>query len=168
VHIGSATVDEYTVDEYQTDQHKTDEELMQDMLDAAEWACDLLGHENAVFLIRRKGQYLGKVSAMHLWHYNSDIERHLRLEYGVGVYSVCANVDGAIRGKHRTFRIGTRGQQRHAERERDLAQQDANTGDNEEDHDDLGAASETESEKLSRVLGEFLEMLASTSPRRRR
>ena len=150
------------------DDYKTDDERMQEMLDAAEWANDLLGHDNAVFLIRRRGQYLGKVSALYLRTYDSHIERHLRLRYGVGVYSVCANVDGAIRDRHREFRIGTYAEQRRADRERERAEEQEAMSVDEESRDDLRTPSETESEKLSRALGKLLDMLAGTAPQRRR
>ena len=150
------------------DDYKTDDELLLEQMNAAEWANDLLGHDNAVFLIRRKGQYLGKISAMDLDLDGTHMERHLREAYGPGIYSVCANVDGAIRDKHREFWIGTPAQRRRADHERALAEQQEATNSGEEAHDDLATASETESEKLSRVVGEFLTMCASMPPAKRR
>jgi hypothetical protein len=149
------------------DDHKTDDELLLEQMNAAEWANDLLGHDNAVFLIRRKGQYLGKICAMDLHLDGTHMEKHLREAYGAGIYSVCANVDGAIRDKHHQFLIGGPQDRERADHERALAEQEAtNSGD--DAHDDRGTASETESEKLSRVVGEFLTMCASMPPAKRR
>jgi hypothetical protein len=149
------------------DDYKTDDELLLEQMHAAEWANDLLGHDNAVFLIRRKGRYLGKICAMDLHLDGTHMEKHLREAYGAGIYSVCANVDGAIRDKHHQFLIGEPHDRERADHDRALAGQKATNSD-EEAHDDRGTASETESEKLSRVVGEFLTMCASMPPAKRR
>lgn len=149
------------------DDYKTDDELLLEQMNAAEWANDLLGHDNAVFLIRRKGQYLGKICAMDLHLDGTHMEKHLREAYGAGIYSVCANVDGAIRDKHHQFLIGGRHDRERAGHERALAEQQDATNSDEEAHDGVATASETESQKLNRALGELVEMLTSMPARRR-